>query len=80
MLTTLSITNILSLALQRKDHDIVNAIKCVKATRINLDDLRKDGWTNLLDEVNEFCDHHDISKLEMEDAYVYPQQQRKKKI
>ena len=43
MLTTLSITNILSLALQRKDHDIVNAIKCVKATRINLDGLRKVG-------------------------------------
>ena len=46
MLTTLSITNILSLALQRKDQDIVNANKCVKVTRINLDDLRKDGWTN----------------------------------
>ena len=40
--------------------------------------LIKCGWTILLDEVNEFCDRHDISKLKMEDAYVNPQQQRKK--
>ncbi|KAG2540268.1 hypothetical protein PVAP13_9NG166314 [Panicum virgatum] len=48
MLTTLSITNILSLALQRKDHGIVNAIKYVKATRINLGDLRKDGVDKII--------------------------------
>jgi hypothetical protein len=33
MLTTLAITNTLSLALQRKDQDIVNAIKLIKAIR-----------------------------------------------
>jgi hypothetical protein len=78
MLTTLSITNTLSLALQRKDQDIVNAIKCVKGTRLNLDNLRTDGWARLLDEVNEFCELHDISKLEMEEPYVDPRQPRKK--
>jgi hypothetical protein len=41
MLTTLSITNTLSLALQRKDQDIVNAIKCVKGTRLNLDNPKR---------------------------------------
>jgi hypothetical protein len=78
MLTTLAITNTLSLALQRKDQDIVNAIKLVKATRLSLDNLRRDGWARLLDEVNEFCDSYDIARLEMEDAYVNPQQPRKK--
>jgi hypothetical protein len=43
MLTTLAITNTLSLALQGKDQDIVNAIKLVKATRLSLDNLRRDG-------------------------------------
>ena len=50
MLTILGITNTLSLALQRKDQDIVNAIKCVKATKCQLDELRKEKWVKLLDE------------------------------
>jgi hypothetical protein len=78
MLTTLSITNTLSLALQRKDQDIVNAIKCVKGTRLNLDNLRKDGWSRLLDKVNEFCELHGIIRLEMEEPYVDPRQPREK--
>jgi hypothetical protein len=77
MLTTLFITNTLSLPWQRKDQDIVNAIN-VKGTRLNLDNLRKDGWSRLLDKVNEFCELHDISKLEMEESYVDPRQPRKK--
>ncbi|KAJ1266202.1 hypothetical protein BS78_08G132900 [Paspalum vaginatum] len=78
MLTILGITNILSLALQRKDQDIVNAIKCVRATRLQLDELRRKKWENLLDEVYEFCDKNDISKLEMEEEYIDPQKRRKK--
>jgi hypothetical protein len=78
MLTTLAATNTLSLALQRKDQDIVNAIGCVGSTRLHLNSLRRDGWDKLLDEVTEFCDKHEINKLEMEDTYVNPQQPRKK--
>ena len=44
MLTILLVTNILSQALQRKDQDIVNAIKCVKSTRSHLVELRGHGW------------------------------------
>jgi hypothetical protein len=80
MLTTLAITNTLSLALRRKDQDIVNAIKLIKATRLSLDNLRRDGWARLLDEVDEFCDSYDIARLEMEDAYVNLQQPRKKNL
>jgi hypothetical protein len=78
MLTTLTATNRLSLALQRKDQDIVNAIGCVKSTRIYLDDLRRDGWEKLLDEVNEFCDLHEIDRVDMESTYIDPQHPRKK--
>jgi hypothetical protein len=78
MLTTLSATNSLSLALQRKDQDIVNAIGCLKSTRLHLDDLRRDGWEKLLEEVNQFCDFHEINRVEMENAYVDPRQPRKK--
>ncbi|BAH91600.1 Os02g0234000 [Oryza sativa Japonica Group] len=78
MSTILIITNTLSLALQRKDQDIVNAVKCVKSTRCHLDDLRRDGWENLLGDVYAFCDKYDIIKLEMGEAYVNPKKQRQK--
>jgi hypothetical protein len=78
MLTILAATNTLSLSLQCKDQDIVNAIGCVRSTRQHLDNLRRDEWGKLLDEVNEFCAMHDIDRLQMEDAYIDPQQPRKK--
>ena len=78
LLDRLTITNTLSLALQRKDHDIVNAMKCLKSTRLHLSNLGRDGWSKLLDEVNEFCEIHDIARLEMEDAYIDPKKSRKK--
>ena len=78
MLTILIVTNILSQALQRKDQDIVNAIKCVKSTRSHLVELRGHGWQPLLDEVFAFCDKHDLAKLELEEAYVNPKNKRKR--
>jgi len=43
-----------------------------------LDDLRRDGWDKLLDEVNGFCDLQEIDRVEMESAYIDPRQRRKK--
>ena len=68
----------MSLALQRKDQDVVNAIKCVKATRCQLDDLKREKCGKILDDVYEFCDKNDISKLEMEDEYIDPKKWRLK--
>jgi hypothetical protein len=76
MLTVLATTNTLSLALQRKDQDIVNAMKCVKSTRIVLNELREGGWESLLVEVHDFCEKHDIEELDMEQAYVNPKKRR----
>jgi hypothetical protein len=78
MLTTLAATNTLSQALQRKDQDIVNAIGCLKSTKLHLDDLRTNGWEKLLDDVNQFCDLYEIDMMEMESTYVDPRQPRKK--
>jgi hypothetical protein len=78
MLTILLVTNILSQALQRKDQDIVNAIKCVKSTRNHLIGLRAQGWQPLLAEVFAFCDKNDIDKLELEEAYINPKNKRKR--
>jgi hypothetical protein len=69
MLTILAATNSLSLALQRKDQDIVNAIGCVRSPRLHLDNLRREGWDKL-GEVNEFCDMHEIDILGMDDIYI----------
>ncbi|WVZ87886.1 hypothetical protein U9M48_034461 [Paspalum notatum var. saurae] len=78
MLTILTITNTLSMALQRKDQDIINAVNCVRSTKSHLDKVRRDGWEKLLGEVYAFCSKHDIFKLEMDEAYIDPTRPRKK--
>ena len=78
MLAVLITTNTLSLALQRKDQDIVNAMKCVKSTRCHLNEFRSHGWESLLGDVYGFCDKYDITKLEMEDEYINPKRPRQK--
>ena len=56
----------------------MNAIKCVKATKCQLDELRKEKWVKLLDDVHGFCDKNDICKLKMEDEYIDPKKRRHK--
>ena len=56
----------------------MNAIKCVKATKCQLDELRKEKWVKLLDDVHGFCDKNDICKLEMKDEYIDPKKRRHK--
>jgi hypothetical protein len=68
VLTILTIINVLSNALQRKDQDNVNAVNCVRSTRSHLDKVRQNEWEKILGEVYAFGDEHDISMLEMEEA------------
>jgi hypothetical protein len=70
MLSILTITNILSKALQQKD--ILNVVNCVGSTRSHLDKVRRDDWEKLLGEVYVFCSKHSIAQLEMDDAYIDP--------
>ena len=48
MLTILGITHDLSQALQKKDQNIVNVIDLVKTTKLQLENMRKDGWNTLM--------------------------------
>ncbi|CAN6558095.1 unnamed protein product [Malus baccata var. baccata] len=66
----LRITNELSQALQRKDQDIVNAMKLVGVCKQRLEIMRKSGWDSLLSEVSEFFLKHDIDVPNMDDMFL----------
>ncbi|XP_042035311.1 zinc finger MYM-type protein 1-like [Salvia splendens] len=72
MTTILAITNQLSLALQRKDQDIVNAMALVEVAKQHLQDMRDEGWESLISEVSIFCEKNDIEILDMKDMYKTP--------
>uniref|UniRef100_A0A5B7B014 Putative zinc finger MYM-type protein 1-like n=1 Tax=Davidia involucrata TaxID=16924 RepID=A0A5B7B014_DAVIN len=70
MKTVLGITNELSLALQRKDQDIVNAMTLVEVSKQQLQMMRDKGWEPLLNEVSSFCNKHGISIPNIDDIFV----------
>ncbi|XP_076954088.1 uncharacterized protein LOC143628357 [Bidens hawaiensis] len=74
----LGVTNTLCEALQRKDQDILNAVKLVKTTKEELQTYRLEGFDSLLINVTSFCDKYDIEMVNMEAAYVDLKNRRKK--
>jgi hypothetical protein len=48
MVEILGITNILNVALQRHDQDLLNALSRVKNSKDELQELRNDGWEKLV--------------------------------
>jgi hypothetical protein len=70
MRNILGITNDLSQVLQRKYQDIVNDMTCVKLSNARLQNMREDGWCNLLDEVTLFCKKKDIDIVNMDDVFI----------
>ncbi|WVZ59232.1 hypothetical protein U9M48_009414 [Paspalum notatum var. saurae] len=68
MLKVLRITNDLSLLLQRKDQNIVQAMSLLVDVKTRLVNLRNDGWDVLLNEVKSFCNAKKIPIPNMEDA------------
>jgi hypothetical protein len=66
----LGVSNKLSQALQRKDQDIVNAIKLVRMFKERLQIMRGNGWSSLLDEVSTFCGINEIVVPNMDDIFV----------
>ena len=63
----LGMTNRLSMVLQEKDANILNAIIQIKAVKIELQSLREFGWDGLLNEVETFYQANKISIVNMED-------------
>ncbi|ESR41960.1 hypothetical protein CICLE_v10013753mg [Citrus x clementina] len=66
----LALSNELSQALQRKDQDILNAIKLVEICKKNLQMMRDNGWDSLLSEASSFCLKHDIDVPNMNDVFL----------
>ncbi|KAK9681873.1 hypothetical protein RND81_10G033800 [Saponaria officinalis] len=66
----LGITDILCQALQRKSQDIANALKLVSTTKSLIQNLREDHWKAFVEEVNLFCQKHDILVPEMDAIYI----------
>ncbi|CAN6585781.1 unnamed protein product [Malus baccata var. baccata] len=74
----LGITNELSQALQKKDQDIVNAMALVEVCKQKPQSLRDDDFGDLLDDVQKFCQEHDIVVPNMEDLRFVPGKSRRK--
>ena len=72
MKSILGITNELSLTLQKKDLDIVNAIQLVGIAKQRLEIMRNNGWEPLIEEVSSFCHKYNICIPKMDDAYQVP--------
>ncbi|KAL0669486.1 hypothetical protein Bca4012_032190 [Brassica carinata] len=78
MLLILGLTANLSLALQEKDQNILNAMSLVESTKRELQKLRDDGWSLLMDKIASFCKKHNAGMLIMEDDFVNPKNPRKR--
>ncbi|XP_061993396.1 uncharacterized protein LOC133711262 [Rosa rugosa] len=63
------ITDFLCQALQKKAIDILNALNFLSITKSKLQDIREDGWDDLIMKVESFCCEHDISMPDMSTPY-----------
>ncbi|XP_022847524.1 zinc finger MYM-type protein 1-like [Olea europaea var. sylvestris] len=70
MFEILAITDDLSQTLQKKDHDIQNAMRLLNLCKCALQNLRENGWDTLFSRVIEFCVDRHILVPNMEDIVV----------
>lgn len=70
MSTIFGYTNILCVALQKMDQDIVSAMRLVDLTKVMLQKMREDGWETHLKKVISFCNDNGIVVPNMEACYI----------
>jgi hypothetical protein len=70
MLVILGYTNDLSISLQKKDQDILNAMDLVRLAKDQMQHMRSNGWEGFLAKVILFCNKHGIGVPSPEDNYV----------
>nr|XP_045089768.1 uncharacterized protein LOC123497427 [Aegilops tauschii subsp. strangulata] len=70
MLKILRMTNDLSLLLQKKDQNVVQAMSLVTDVRTRLINWRNDGWEPLLEDAKAFCTKNDIPIPNMDDMFT----------
>lgn len=78
MVHLLGVTNSLSLALQNRDQDILNAMSLVASTKRQLQKFRDDGWNALMLKVSSFSKKHGIEELDMKEDFLDTRRRRKK--
>ncbi|CAM8986703.1 unnamed protein product [Rhodiola kirilowii] len=78
MLLILGLTESLSMVLQRKDQDILNAMSMVTSTKRQLQTIRDHDWNSLMQKVSSFCDKYDILILNLEEEFVDARRPRRK--
>jgi len=76
MRSILGITIELSLALQRKYQDIVNAMNLLKIVKQRFQEIRCDGWESFLTEVF-FCAQYDIEIPNMDNTFIPTRRSRR---
>ncbi|KAL2586489.1 hypothetical protein AAZV13_13G057800 [Glycine max] len=77
MVEILRFINDLSVALQKCDQNILNALSLVKATKEELQEMRNDGWEELISKVMEICNKHDIDMPDLDALYVQGKKPRR---
>ncbi|XP_058739937.1 uncharacterized protein LOC131612140 [Vicia villosa] len=77
MVEILGFTNDLSVALQKRDQDLLNALSLVNATKQELQEMRNDGWEELISKVMEICNKLDIDVPDMDASYVQGKKPRR---
>ncbi|XP_042396464.1 uncharacterized protein LOC121986566 [Zingiber officinale] len=63
----LGMTHELSLVLQQKDQNIVQAISLIKSVKDQFQIFREEGWYTITDKVNTFCELNEIQVPKMKD-------------
>ena len=77
MVEILGFTNDLSVVLQKRDQDLLNVLSLVKATKEELQEMRNDGWEELISKVMEICNKHDIDVPDLDALYVQGKKPRR---
>ncbi|XP_019250997.1 PREDICTED: uncharacterized protein LOC109229905 [Nicotiana attenuata] len=65
------------MALQKKDQDIVSAMKLVDFTKRQLQTMRESKWNSLIEDVSSFCDNNGIAIPKMDEKYALGKSKRK---
>ena len=68
MIRILGLVDALSLVLQERDQNIVQAISLISTTKKDLRHFRENEWDNFLEEVENFCVANSIDVINMEDT------------
>ncbi|KAH1199043.1 hypothetical protein GmHk_18G052493 [Glycine max] len=79
MVEILGFTNDLSVVLQKRDQDqdLLNALSLVKATKEELQEMRNDGWKELISKLMEIGNKHDIDVPDLDALYVQGKKPRR---